>query len=217
MSLLQLPTHVRLKIYAYAGAPSIGAPHHCYHDSDPSIDTPRADNLDTLFDMLFPNYCPVERAMALSDIINIDLNHRPAATQLSSQNSITLSLLLSCSVIYTELAHFIYSNFQIVIRAKDDSSLAVLRNLRITSISSLKRLTIDLNSTSCGHGWACEDRVGSHPVRIGQDFGAEKDDVRDDAHVESLSITDYSRSQPLTITNELHKVSAEALSSVSRY
>jgi hypothetical protein len=147
MSLLQLPPEIRQVIYFYAGAPGTGASHSCQEEYGNQV-------LLSLFASC-AGPCPVGVGVELSDTININLNHRPAASRLSSHTSVTLSLLLSCSATYVELAHYIYSQCQIVIRAKDEASLAALRRLRASSIYALRRLTIDLNATSCGFGWSC--------------------------------------------------------------
>jgi hypothetical protein len=221
MSLLQLPADVRLAIYAYAGVPGLGTPHIC--DVEPEEDD---------FSIFWGFRCPADGKL-LSKIGNIDLNNRPAACDASShRGSATLSLLLLCSAMYTELARHIYSHNQIVIRAKDDASLGALSGLRVISIHALRRLTIELNATSCGLGWACDDEADpcdswrderdprdletardQEAARLLREWTRENQSLmtgeQNDGHHSPLSIYDYSQSRPLTITNELHKVSED--------
>jgi hypothetical protein len=212
MSLFRLPKEVRLAIYTYACAPSIGTPHCC---GEANVQ----DN-GTFPLSAYSGFCTLHTRKDLSDIVNVNLNHRPTERRPSlSHNTSTLSLLLSCSAVYTELAHHIYSNWQIVIRAKDDASLAALSRLRASSIHALKRLTIDLNATSCGDGWECDDEEDPDYAIRSESEALESVSARENTqrsysertkgHLSPLAIFDYSRSQSLTVTNRLHKVSAE--------
>jgi hypothetical protein len=212
MSLFRLPKEVRLAIYTYACAPSIGTPHCC---GEVNVQ----DN-GTFPLSAYSDFCTVRTRTDLTDIVDVDLNHRPTEPRTSlSHGTGTLSLLLSCSAVYTELARHIYSNWQIVIRAKDDASLAALSRLRVSSIHALRRLTIDLNATSCGDGWGCQDEEDPDYAIRNESEPLETVSVREDTrrsysertngHLSPLAIFDYSRSRPLTVTNRLHKVSAE--------
>jgi hypothetical protein len=219
MSLLQLPADVRLVIYTHAGAAGLDTPHIC--DAEPEEhDGP----------IFLGSRCPAYRD-SLSNVNIIDLNHRTAASRHTSHKSTTLSLLLSCSVVYSELARHIYSNNQIVIRAREDASLAALSRLRVSSISAIRRLTVDLNTTSCDLGWACDDEADPYDswrderdpqdletvrdqeaARLLREWKRERQPLngeRNDGHRSPLSIRDYSQSRPLTNTNELHKVSGD--------
>jgi hypothetical protein len=91
----------------------------------------------------------------------------------------------------------------------------------------LRRLTIDLNATSCGSGWWCEDEQDPNIEQESQSINDEEDLTdekeldplkqfqqyeatrqRNEGELKLLSITNYSRSRPLAVTNELHAVSS---------
>jgi hypothetical protein len=83
----------------------------------------------------------------------------------------------------------------------------------------LKRLTIDLNATSCGYGWTCQDEKflrfchddeGESPeLAAAQSETIEIDGEQDDRQPDFLGIFEHSQSQPLTSKNDLHTVSTK--------
>lgn len=192
MSLLCLPPNIRFAIYVHAGVEGVNTagPSDINKHGRPEFE---------------PCFCSSPNHGARSGVFIVNLNHRPSARQHAlRRDAVTHSLLLTCSTIYNELARSIYSNRQFVIRARDDERMVALRRLRPSSVRALRRLSIDLNSTSCWYGWVCDDENDEAWLRLSN--SDPNGDPHEDREENGENAFNPDEREPFTITNDLHMV-----------